>query len=39
MSVTKALAVMSEMVGSAIDADCFAALRQGVGSLDSELAA
>ena len=39
MSVTKALAIMSEMVGSALDADCFAALRQGVGSLDAELAA
>ena len=39
MSVTKALAIMSEMIGSAIDADCFAALRQGVGSLDAELAA
>jgi HD-GYP domain-containing protein (c-di-GMP phosphodiesterase class II) len=30
MPVSKALAVMDEMVGTAIDADCFAALREGL---------
>jgi len=39
MPITKALAIMSEMVGTQIDPDCFAALRQALGSLDSALAA
>jgi HD-GYP domain-containing protein (c-di-GMP phosphodiesterase class II) len=39
MPVTKALAIMTDMVGTAIDADCFAALRRGLGSADETLAA
>jgi HD-GYP domain-containing protein (c-di-GMP phosphodiesterase class II) len=39
MPVTKALEIMSEMVGTAIDAECFAALRRAIGRLDVTLAA
>jgi HD-GYP domain-containing protein (c-di-GMP phosphodiesterase class II) len=39
MPVTTALATMSEMIGTAIDPDCFAALRQAIGNLDTALAA
>ena len=39
MPVTKALAIMSEMVGTPIDADCFAALRAGLGRADLTLVA
>lgn len=39
MPVTKALAIMSDMVGSAIDADCFDALRRGLARADQTLAA
>ena len=39
MPVTKALAIMTDMVGTAIDADCFAALRRALGSADETLAA
>jgi HD-GYP domain-containing protein (c-di-GMP phosphodiesterase class II) len=39
MPVATALATMTEMVGTAIDADCFAALRRALGSLNSSLAA
>jgi HD-GYP domain-containing protein (c-di-GMP phosphodiesterase class II) len=39
MPVTKALAVMTDMVGTAIDADCFAALRGGLGRADLTLVA
>jgi hypothetical protein len=30
---------MTDMVGSAIDPDCFSALRQAIGSVDASLAA
>src|SRR5580698_8800818 len=39
MPVNKALALMTEMLGTQIDADCFAALRAALGSLDTALAA
>ena len=39
MSVAEALALMSEMVGSAIDAGCFDALRQAVADFDATKAA
>jgi HD-GYP domain-containing protein (c-di-GMP phosphodiesterase class II) len=39
MPVTKALAIMAEMVGTAIDAGCFAALRRAIARLDVTLAA
>jgi HD-GYP domain-containing protein (c-di-GMP phosphodiesterase class II) len=39
MPVATALATMTDMVGTAIDADCFAALRRALGSLNSSLAA
>jgi HD-GYP domain-containing protein (c-di-GMP phosphodiesterase class II) len=39
MPVSKALALMADMVGTAIDADCFAALRQAIARLDTTLAA
>ena len=39
MPVTKALAIMTGMVGTQIDADCLAALRRGIGSIDITLAA
>ena len=39
MPVSKALSIMLEMVGTAIDNDCFAALRQVLGSVDVTLAA
>jgi HD-GYP domain-containing protein (c-di-GMP phosphodiesterase class II) len=39
MPVTTALATMSEMIGTAIDPDRFAALRQAIGNLDTALAA
>ena len=39
MPITKALAIMSEMVGTQTDADCFAALRRAMGNIDETLAA
>jgi HD-GYP domain-containing protein (c-di-GMP phosphodiesterase class II) len=39
MPVAKALAIMTEMVGTAIDPDCFGALRQAIGNIESSLAA
>jgi HD-GYP domain-containing protein (c-di-GMP phosphodiesterase class II) len=39
MPVTKALAIMAGMVGTQIDADCFAALRRALGRVDEALAA
>jgi HD-GYP domain-containing protein (c-di-GMP phosphodiesterase class II) len=39
MPVTKALALMADMVGTALDPDCFAALRQAMGRIDVTLAA
>jgi HD-GYP domain-containing protein (c-di-GMP phosphodiesterase class II) len=39
MPVTKALAIMTDMVRTAINADCFAALRQGLARADETLAA
>jgi HD-GYP domain-containing protein (c-di-GMP phosphodiesterase class II) len=39
MPITKALGIMADMVGTQIDADCFAALRRAIGSVDATLAA
>ncbi len=39
MPVTKALTLMAEMVGTAIDPDCLAALRSAMGRIDDSLAA
>jgi HD-GYP domain-containing protein (c-di-GMP phosphodiesterase class II) len=39
MPISKALGIMSEMVGTQIDVDCFAALRRAIGSVDATLAA
>jgi HD-GYP domain-containing protein (c-di-GMP phosphodiesterase class II) len=39
MPVVTALGVMTELVGTAIDADCLAALRRALGNLDASLAA
>jgi HD-GYP domain-containing protein (c-di-GMP phosphodiesterase class II) len=39
MPVSKALAIMSEMVGTALDAACFNALQQVIASVDNALAA
>ena len=39
MPITKALAIMSEMVGTQMDADCFAALPRPMGNIDETLAA
>jgi HD-GYP domain-containing protein (c-di-GMP phosphodiesterase class II) len=39
MPISKALGIMSEMVGTQIDADCFAALRRAIGAVDATLAA
>jgi HD-GYP domain-containing protein (c-di-GMP phosphodiesterase class II) len=39
MPISKALAIMSESVGTAIDADCFDALQRAVSKLDAVLAA
>jgi HD-GYP domain-containing protein (c-di-GMP phosphodiesterase class II) len=39
MPVAKALAIMSDMVGSAIDPDCFTALRAALGKVERALAA
>jgi HD-GYP domain-containing protein (c-di-GMP phosphodiesterase class II) len=39
MPVTKALAIMTESVGTAIDPDCFAALHRALARLDATLAA
>jgi HD-GYP domain-containing protein (c-di-GMP phosphodiesterase class II) len=39
MPVAKALAIMSDMVGTAIDPNCFDALRQVIGSMQVSLAA
>jgi HD-GYP domain-containing protein (c-di-GMP phosphodiesterase class II) len=37
--VNKALAMMSDMVGTALDGDCFGALRQAMANVDASLAA
>jgi HD-GYP domain-containing protein (c-di-GMP phosphodiesterase class II) len=39
MAVSKALGIMGEMVGTQVDADCFAALRRALGSVDATLEA
>jgi HD-GYP domain-containing protein (c-di-GMP phosphodiesterase class II) len=39
MPVSKALAIKAESVGTAIDPDCFDALKRAMGSLDATLAA
>jgi HD-GYP domain-containing protein (c-di-GMP phosphodiesterase class II) len=39
MPISKALAIMAEMVGTQIDADCFAALCEAMGAVDATLAA
>jgi len=39
MPITKALAIMSGMVGTQIDANCFAALGRALGRIDGTLAA
>ena len=39
MPVSKALGIMTDMVGTQIDADCFAALRRAIGNVDETLAA
>jgi HD-GYP domain-containing protein (c-di-GMP phosphodiesterase class II) len=39
MPVTKALAIMSDLVGTAIDADCFVALLEGLRRADQTLVA
>jgi HD-GYP domain-containing protein (c-di-GMP phosphodiesterase class II) len=39
MPVDKAFAIMSEMVGTALDCECFAALRLAIASIDASLAA
>ncbi len=39
MPVDKALAIMSDMVGTAIDPDCLRALRHAIGGIDVSLAA
>jgi HD-GYP domain-containing protein (c-di-GMP phosphodiesterase class II) len=39
MPVSKALGIMSEMVGTQIDSDCFTALRRAIGAVDATLAA
>ena len=39
MPVTKALAIMTDMVGTAIDTDCFTALRRALARADETLAA
>jgi len=39
MPVAKALAIMAELVGSALDPDCFAALLRAIGNIEASLAA
>ena len=39
MPISKALALMRDSVGSAIDPDCLSALRQAIGAIDTTLAA
>lgn len=39
MPVTKALSIMTEMVGTQIDADCFGALHRALGRIDANIAA
>jgi hypothetical protein len=39
MPITKALAIMSGMVGTQIEANCFAALTRALGCIDETLAA
>lgn len=39
MPITKALAIMSGMVGTQVDADCFSALNRALGRIDQTLAA
>ncbi|QXX75285.1 3'3'-cGAMP-specific phosphodiesterase 3 [Methylovirgula sp. HY1] len=39
MPITKALSIMAEMIETAIDADCFAALKRAMGAIDADLAA
>ena len=38
MPVDKALGIMTEMVGTQIDPDCFAALRRAIVRVDPEIA-
>jgi HD-GYP domain-containing protein (c-di-GMP phosphodiesterase class II) len=39
MPVDQALALMTDMVGTAVDPDCFSALRRAIGNVDVSLAA
>jgi HD-GYP domain-containing protein (c-di-GMP phosphodiesterase class II) len=39
MPITKAVSIMSDMVGTALDPDCFAALRRALQRIDGSLAA
>jgi HD-GYP domain-containing protein (c-di-GMP phosphodiesterase class II) len=39
MPISKALGIMTEMVGTQIDANCFVALRRALGRVDETLAA
>ena len=39
MPITKALGIMSGMVGTQLDADCLAALSRALGRIDETLAA
>jgi HD-GYP domain-containing protein (c-di-GMP phosphodiesterase class II) len=39
MPISKALGIMTDMIGTQIDADCFAALRRAIGAVDATLAA
>ncbi|HEX4042924.1 MAG TPA: HD domain-containing phosphohydrolase, partial [Xanthobacteraceae bacterium] len=39
MPVAKALAIMADMVGTQVDADCFAALGAAIGDIDHSRAA
>ena len=39
MPVSNALEIMTDMLDTAIDPDCFAALRRGLGRVDETLAA
>jgi HD-GYP domain-containing protein (c-di-GMP phosphodiesterase class II) len=39
MPITKAMAIMTEMVGTQLDANCFAALQRSMERLDGAIAA
>ena len=39
MPITKALAIMDEMLGTQLDRDCFAALRRSMGKINAAIAA